>query len=117
MFGKVMTENQAPAPPEEIPKYVADGLKRQGIPTLRAVIQYCEDLIAHLEQPPESDEIASDDDVVDAEEEGSGGTIVKKMVKCGSDCTCNNGKGHGPYKYRVKRDGSEGTDWEYIGKA
>lgn len=106
-----------PTPPDEIPNYVADGLKRQGIPTLRAIIQYCEELIAYLEEPPDEEEIESDEDVVDVEGESSDGTIVKKMVKCGSDCTCNDGKGHGPYKYRVSRDSSGETDWEYIGKA
>jgi hypothetical protein len=118
MFGKVTMTDQtpAPSPPDSIPNYVADGLKRQGIPVLRAVIQYCEELIAHLEEPPE--DLEADDDVVDVEDaDGSGGTIVKKMVKCGSDCECNDGQGHGPYKYRVQRDGSGGQDWEYIGKA
>jgi len=105
-----------PTPPDGIPNYIADGLQRQSVGTLRSIIQYCEELIAYLEEPPDEGEISESDDVVDLEEKSSG-TIVKKMVKCGSGCECNNGKGHGPYKYRVKRDGSGGQDWEYIGKA
>lgn len=117
MFGKVTMTDQtpAPSPPEKIPNYVADGLKRQGIPVLRAVIQYCEELIAHLEEPPE--DLEADDDVVDVEETENGGTLVKKMQKCGADCECNDGKGHGPYLWRVKRDGNGGQKWSYEGKA
>lgn len=112
-----MTSDQQPAPPESIPNYIADGLQRQAVPTLQAIISYCEELIEYLEEPPDASEIEGDDDVVDVEETENGGTLVKKMQKCGADCECNDGKGHGPYLWRVKRDGNGGQDWSYEGKA
>lgn len=105
-----------PAPQDQIPKYIVDGLQRQAVPTLHAIIKYCEELIEHLEEPVDEEAVQDDPDVVDVEETG-GGTIVTKMQKCGADCTCNDGKGHGPYKWAVQRDGSGGQDWEYLGKA
>lgn len=117
MFDKVMPDPEQPAPPEEIPNYVAEGLQSQAVPTLRKIMQYCEELIAYLEQPPDPEELSDADDVVDVEENESGGTVVIRRVKCGSDCTCNDGNGHGPYKYVVSRDGNGGHNWEYKGKA
>lgn len=61
----------------------------------------------------EADEFAEDDLV----ENTGGGTIVTKRQKCGADCECNSGKGHGPYRWRVTIDGKGGRNWEYLGKA
>lgn len=46
----------------------------------------------------------------------AGGTIVEERVKCGSDCTCNEGNGHGPYRYRYYREDGDLTS-KYLGKA
>lgn len=33
-----------------------------------------------------------------------GWTIQHETVRCGADCECNKGKGHGPYFYGYKRE-------------
>lgn len=111
-----MDESNTPAAPDSLPNYVADPLARQDVATLRTVIAYCEELIEHYDQEPEPEELAADDAVEDVEQTG-GGTIVTKRQKCGADCECNDGKGHGPYRWAVTSDGKGGRDWEYLGKA
>jgi hypothetical protein len=114
MLGKTMPEPRAP---ESIPTYIRDGLDRQDPETLADVIDYCEARIDYLEAQADrdldEDELADDgEEVVDIDQTDGGGTKVVKKVPCGKDncSTCP----HGPYEYRVHRDG-DSLRWEYIG--
>lgn len=110
----------SPEPPENLAAYVVEPLQRQSSEQLEDVIRYARELreykIELQEQPVDPDEIDSSSDVVDTEQT-SEGTIVVKRQKCGANCTCNDGKGHGPYKWLVTPDGSGGQNWEFKGKA
>jgi hypothetical protein len=117
-----MRSNEAsthePAPPASLPKYLADGLPKQTVDTLRDTAQYIDELIEHREQPITPDELPDAADTVDTDDDGNG-TIVLEKVKCGDDtCKCASGSQadmHGPYKYRYYR--ADGTlKSEYIGK-
>jgi hypothetical protein len=46
------------------------------------------------------------------------GTLVKKYQKCGKKCrTCGEGKGHGPYLWRVTYDKETKKQvWKYVRK-
>ena len=110
-----MSSENAPDPPPSLPRYIADGLPKQDTGTLRDARSYIEALLEAREPTITEDELPDAADVVNSEAE-SGGTIVTERVKCGSDCTCNDGNGHGPYRYRYYRD--RGTlKSEYLGKA
>lgn len=107
--------DQKPVPPESIPKYVRERVERQDSGTLRDIAQWAGELAEWKEREVEVDEIEGDleaderlDDVIDE----SSGTIVTKKVPCGKDC---GGCPHGPYRYRVTRNG-DSLDWEYLGK-
>lgn len=104
----------APEPPSEIPKYVVDGLDRQDPETLRAIVDYCRGRIEHLESSVsvEDADVADDEELVDVGDVERGTRVVKR-VPCGKDC---GGCPHGPYEYRVTRDG-DGLNWEYLGPA
>ena len=52
-------------------------------------------------------------DLEGAWEREYGGTLVVKRVPCGKNCR---GCPHGPYAYRVKREG-EHVKWRYLGRA
>ncbi len=107
---------QLPPAPESLPNYLVEPLARQDIASLRDVIAYSEALIEHYEREEEADELAEDELVENVEENG-GGSIVTKRQKCAADCTCNEGRGHGPYSWRVTSDGKGGRKWEYLGTA
>lgn len=107
--------DQEPIPPESIPKYVREGVERQDSGPLRDIAQWAEELAEWKDWEVEIDEIEGDleadeqlDDVVDE----NSGSIVTKKVPCGKDC---GGCPHGPYRYRVTRNG-DSLDWEYLGK-
>lgn len=100
-----------PTPPDSLPKYLAEGLPKQNNETLRDTLLFVEKLIEWNSQPPEVD-VDEGEELVDVEEQGTKGTIVTKKVPCGKDC---DGCPHGPYDYRVYRDGGD-VVWEYIGK-
>ena len=71
---------------------------------------WAEDLAEHREQRP----IEADDkeELVEVEDnDDTAGTKVVKKVPCGKDC---DGCPHGPYEYRVHRDGKN-LKWEYVG--
>ena len=99
----------------EIPGYVQDGLDGQDVPTLHAIIDYCERRIDELEKPIEPDDInaESSDQIEDVREEG-GALIVTKLQQCGKNC---GGCPHGPYKWRVTPNGKGGQDWKWLEKA
>jgi len=105
----------APAAPESLPNYLADGLPKQDTATLEDVRDYVDELLEHRRRPVDVDELPDNAEPV-GEDSGGKGTIVKERVKCGADCTCNDGRGHGPYKYRYFREDGKLTS-EYVGKA
>ncbi len=100
-----------PEPPEEIPKYIHEGLEKQDVDTLEEVIQYSRELIEYLTEPPEEVEADEDEELLEKEER-SGYTKVVKKVPCGKECS---GCPHGPYVYHISRSGGGTVDWEYIG--
>ena len=102
-------EPQAPA---SVPKYVREGVEAQDSTTLRELAAWCEELADYREQRPI--DIDDDEELVAVEENGddeSTGTTVIKKIPCGKEC---NGCPHGPYEYRVHREGKD-LKWEYIG--
>lgn len=105
-----------PRPPGILAEYVVDALDRQSIDKLDAVEEYVRELRAYKrelqDQEFDEDEIVDDPEVVDVDESGGDGYIVTKWQKCGAGCECNDGKGHGPYKWRVT-DG--GDSWKCLG--
>jgi hypothetical protein len=108
-----------PAPPEVLAEYVVEALDRQTPEKLEAVEEHARELRAYKREVQErdmgEDDIVDDPDVVDVDETEGEGYIVKKWQKCGADCECNDGKGHGPYKWRVTPDGNGGQNWKCLG--
>lgn len=102
-------------PPDSLPNYLADGLPKQDRETLRDARAYVDTLLEERDRSIEAEELPDDSTVVAEDPEG-GGTIVTERVKCGADCTCNDGEGHGPYRYRYYREGGT-LKSEYVGKA
>lgn len=113
MFGKTMPTQ--PTPPAELPNYLIEGIPKQDDESLRALQAWIDELLDYR-QGVAPDEIEADvDESIEAVEEASGGTVVKKKVSCGKDnCKCKGGELHGPYKYVVRRQG-DSLEWEYKG--
>lgn len=130
-----MSQTTDPVPSDRIPKYVREGLDRQDTPTLLDIASYCEELADHKQRAVSEDAIDKDgvedvrhvdededfdvEDVIDEDDDleaAQKGSLVVRRTKCASDCTCNNNRGHGPYKYLVwYENGSQ--QWKYVGKA
>lgn len=105
-----------PPAPDSLPTYLRDAVDRQDRDTLRDVIDYCERRIEYLNALENrefgDDELADEgEEIVDVEETREGTKVVKK-VPCGKEncSTCP----HGPYEYRVRREG-DSVNWEYVG--
>jgi len=109
----VKMEEATPEPPEEIPKYVVDGLSRQNGETLRLIREYVDELMKYQQREVEPDEVADEDEEVVGVEEHERGNVVEKRVPCGKDC---GGCPHGPYRYLAYRDGGK-VKTEYLGPA
>lgn len=107
-----------PEPPASLPKYLAEGLPKQNVNTLRDARDYVDALIKYCEQPVDADELPDTAEPVDRGDGGKG-TVVKEKVKCGDEtCKCASGNAadmHGPYLYRYYREGGSLTS-EYLGK-
>ena len=107
-----------PTPPDSLPQYVKEGVERQDADALRDLAEWAEQLAAWKGRDLAADdleaEVGDDEELVDVQDDGSGGTIVERMIPCGkSNCsTCP----HGPYKYRAYRDGNT-VKTDYIGPA
>ena len=99
-----------PVAPASIPEYVREGVERQDTSTLRELVAWAEELAEYREQRPiEADD---EEELVEVEDDDdTAGTKVVKKVPCGKDC---DGCPHGPYEYRVHRDGKK-LKWEYVG--
>lgn len=106
-----MNQTTEPVAPESIPKYIRDGIERQEVSTLRELATWAKDLAEYRELRPI--EVDDGEELVEVNEENDDavGTKVVKKVPCGKDC---GGCPHGPYEYRVHRDGKQ-LAWEYIG--
>lgn len=111
--------SEPPSAPEELPKYIAEGLPKQDIETLDAVIDYAEALIEYQSHPPTPEELPETAEPVSDTDSEQTGTVVKEWVKCGDEtCRCTSGNQadmHGPYKYRYYRSDGSLTS-EYLGK-
>lgn len=103
-----------PQAPDSLPKYLARGLPKQDLETLEDIRDYVDELIDEARQAIEEDELPEDAEPV-GEADGRG-TIVKERVKCGADCTCNNGDKHGPYVYLYRRKADGTLTSKYLGK-
>ncbi|WP_273837083.1 hypothetical protein [Halococcus sp. PRR34] len=114
---QAVTDGGKPVAPAIIPEYVREGVERQDTTILRQIATWCEQLADYRDERPI--EVDDDEELVEVNEDGgdggddgSGGTQVIKKIPCGKDC---NGCPHGPYEYRVKRQGKN-LKWEYIGR-
>lgn len=108
-----------PTPPDVLAEYVVDALDRQTIEKLHAVEEYARELRAYKRElqeeklKEEKEEVLDDPDV--EVEEGEGNTYyVIKPQKCGADCECNDGEGHGPYRWKVTPNGDGTENWECL---
>lgn len=107
-------EPAAPSPPDEVAQYIRDALDRQDPTTLRLIGNYAHELATHHEFVPEEEVVQAvdDEDQIAGVRRTHNGTIVAKEVPCGKE-NCSSCP-HGPYKYRVYRDG-ENVKTEYLG--
>lgn len=105
-----------PEPPDSLPKYIAEGVPKQDLNTLRDLHGYVAALIAYKEQPAADDDLPDDGETVEENNTGRG-TVVKETVTCGDEsCHCmSGGEEHGPYLYRYYYDDGSLTS-EYIRK-
>lgn len=104
----------SPTPPSSLPNYLADGLSKQDLETLRDVQQFVEELIDEADREVARSELPDGAEVTDTDTDARG-TIVKERVKCGTQCTCNDGTGHGPYLYAYRWEGGKLVS-AYLGK-
>lgn len=136
--------DDAPSPPEEMPKYLWEPLQKQSIAGLESAIEYAEELIAYKQRPvsgvePDEGEMvaeipaqdldreqrreAKEDFLEMSPEDRKGlsddalaryGAVQIRNVPCGPGC---DGCPHGPYRYVVLRDLSGDVTTKYAGKA
>ncbi|WP_250137892.1 hypothetical protein [Halorientalis salina] len=107
MFGKM------PSPPDDLPKYFAEGIPKQDTETLEALQDWLDALLEHRQNIDPSEITVGANEQIEDVEQDSDGTHVVKKVPCGKDncSTCP----HGPYLYLVKRkDGN--LVWDYQGR-
>ena len=114
-----MADPSEPVAPDSLPKYLDEGLLKQDRETLEDLQDYVEALLNYRglvdEQPIEKEDLPDDAELV---EETPKGSIMSEYRTCGDEsCHCmNDGEKHGPYRYRVYREG-ESVKKEYLGKA
>lgn len=109
-------QDKEPAAPNSIPKYLAEGLPKQDQETLEDIRTYIVQLIEYRERPIEPD-LPNDTEIVEDDPKGKG-AVAAEYRTCGDDsCQCmSGGEKHGPYEYRVYREGDT-VKKEYLGKA
>lgn len=104
-----MSREFQPTAPASLPKYLADGLPKQDVSTLKDAQAYIDELIEWQQRPVEPDDLPDSAETVEDDNDGKG-VIVEEYVKCGDDtCHCAEpgDSGHGPYKYRYWREDGE----------
>lgn len=107
--------------PDELPSYVEDTIRNHedDSEVLSAISEFASDLLGDEagEAPSPAEIRAEVDGEVQDIDSSRDGTLVKKKVTCGDEtCKCiTSGEKHGPYWYRVTRNGDE-LSWEYLGK-
>lgn len=104
----------SPTPPSSLPTYLADGLPKQDLETLRDVQKFVDELIDEADREVARADLPDGARVIDTDTDARG-TVVKERVKCGADCTCNDGNGHGPYLYAYRWDDGKLVS-KYLGK-
>lgn len=106
----------APNPPEDIANYICDGLERQDPTDLRRISEYAAALAQYRERVPRELAVAevAENEELEGVTHTHTGTVITKKVSCGKDSctTCP----HGPYRYRVYRDGDT-IKSDYLGPA
>lgn len=106
-------------PPESVPKYLAEGIPKQGDATLRDIQSWIDAILDDRSGGLDEEEIAGEGESVERVEQTEKGTVVKKKVPCGKEnCKCASdspGDLHGPYKYLYYRDGDK-VKSDYLGK-
>lgn len=109
-------ERESPSAADGIAQYIQDALDRQDPTTLRAIGDFAHELANHREfvRGEEIEHSVDDAEEIAGVMRTHNGTIVTKEVPCGKE-NCSSCP-HGPYKYRVYRDGS-GVKTEYLGPA
>lgn len=113
LFGKTMPS--PPRPPDELPKYIAEGIPKQNDATLRVLRDWIGELLAYRQDVTAEEITGEGNESIEAIEDSSEGAVVIKKVSCGKEsCKCQRGKLHGPYKYLVQRKGKK-LDWDYRG--
>jgi len=106
-----MTVDQ-PQSPASLPKYIAEGVPKQGDTTLRELQSWIDELIEYRNDiSPDEIEVGDEESLEEVDDTGETTTVIKK-VPCGKEScsTCP----HGPYRYEVHRDGGS-LVWEYEG--
>lgn len=104
--------------PDSLPKYLKEGLPKQDRETLADINAYVEALLNYHdlldEQPIQEEELPDDAELL----QDSKGAIMSEYRTCGDEsCHCmSGGEKHGPYRYRVYREGGS-VKKEYLGKA
>lgn len=103
-----------PKPPDNLPKYIVEGVLKQSTEELRRLRDWIDNLIEERQLSEQDLEVADDKQLVEIESTGSTCTVVKK-VSCGKDrCKKCPGEGHGPYRYEVVSKNGEQV-WSYQG--
>lgn len=105
-----------PAPPADLPAYLAEGIPKQSDATLRELRAWLDRLLEYRGAVAADEITVEADEALQRVDETDDGTVVIKKVSCGKPtCKCQEGALHGPYKY-VRRTG-EGLSWDYRGPA
>ena len=102
-------------PPDSLPNYLADGLPNQDREARLEARAFIDTLLAERDRSIEVAELPDESTVLENDPEGDR-TIVTERVNCGADCTCNDGKGRGPDRFRFYREGGTLTS-DYVGTA
>lgn len=115
LSGNIM--DSPPEAPESLPKYISDGVPKQGDEALQDLQSWIDEILEYRHDIDEDDfEEEGDEEIEEVDSSGTKTKVVKK-VKCGkSNCKCARGKEywHGPYSYACWREDGE-MKWEYIG--
>lgn len=94
---------------EDVETSSSIGVQFRKTPSCCLLSTYADELIKYRQQRPT--EVDEDEALVEVSDDDSGETQAITKIPCGKEC---NGCPHGPYEYRVHREGKK-LKWEYIG--